>query len=220
MKMNGQQTDIDTIAVFEKVELSTAGADSIFMFYPFYYYYNYQLGATYFAGNNPNDTTPGFINISDGPNREVVLPRHLQIRVLSDFQPAKTAIINERFKHLLNNYQNGLDTAGSIFLTAYKPNKLTFKSNTRRDQLTVFSDIYYEKGWNAYVDNKPAPHFPVNYILRGMILPSGTHTIEFRFEPESYYTGQKIGFASSIIMLIILIGAGFIEFRKERKKES
>ena len=45
----------------------------------------------------------------------------------------------------------------------------------------VFSEIYYPKGWNAYVDGNLTPHTCVNYILRGMEIPAGKHKVEFKF---------------------------------------
>jgi uncharacterized membrane protein YfhO len=70
----------------------------------------------------------------------------------------------------------------------------------------VFSEIFYEKGWNAYVDGKLAPHNRANYILRAMDIPAGLHKIEFKFEPETYKLGQIIALISSIFVTIIFIG--------------
>ena len=75
----------------------------------------------------------------------------------------------------------------------------------------IFSEIYYDKGWNAYVDNKLTPHFRANYVLRGMQVPAGNHTVEFKFEPTSYYTGETVAYASSIILLLLL---GFVSYKE------
>ena len=81
------------------------------------------------------------------------------------------------------------------------------------EQLAVFSEIYYDKGWKAFVDGEEVPHFRVNYILRGMVLPAGEHSIEFRFKPRSYYSGRKIASASSYLLFLLLLGAIGWEFR-------
>ncbi|MBP9884598.1 MAG: YfhO family protein, partial [Chitinophagales bacterium] len=91
-------------------------------------------------------------------------------------------------------------------------------SSSRNEQLAVFSEIYYQPGWDAYIDGKAANHFRCNYILRGMRLPAGEHTIEFRFEPVSYYTGEKVAMAGSGIILLFLIGLIAKEFI-DRKKD-
>jgi uncharacterized membrane protein YfhO len=81
--------------------------------------------------------------------------------------------------------------------------------------LAVFSEIFYDKGWNAYVDGKLTPYFRGNYVLRAMRIPAGAHKIEFKFEPTVYATGEKISFASSAILLLLVAGALFVELRKE-----
>ncbi|MCF8344426.1 MAG: YfhO family protein, partial [Bacteroidales bacterium] len=86
---------------------------------------------------------------------------------------------------------------------------------SQRDQLAVFSEIFYEKGWNAYVDGKKMPHFRVNYVLRGMIVPAGEHSIEFKFEPQVYETGETLSLISSIILLLLIIGGAVYLFRKQ-----
>ncbi|MBT5699114.1 MAG: hypothetical protein HOJ12_03890, partial [Flavobacteriales bacterium] len=78
-------------------------------------------------------------------------------------------------------------------------------------QLAVFSEIYYEKGWNAYINDKIVPHFRTNYVLRAMMVPAGTKKIEFKFEPTSYFTGEIVAYASSIILLLLL---GFVSYRE------
>ncbi len=141
-----------------------------------------------------------------------------EITALDNFDPAKTAIIDKRFKKYLQNYINGKDSLAAIRLTSYKPNHLTYRYNTSKEQLTVFSEIYYFKGWNAYIDGKLSPHFRANYILRAMIVPKGKHTIDFKFEPKVYYVGEKISLASSIILILLVLGLGFVEIKKTIKK--
>ncbi|MEI2707655.1 MAG: YfhO family protein [Chitinophagaceae bacterium] len=61
---------------------------------------------------------------------------------------------------------------------------VTYKSKATSTQFAVFSEIYYDKGWNAYIDGKLTPYAKVNYVLRGMPIPSGEHEIVFKFEPK------------------------------------
>ncbi len=123
------------------------------------------------------------------------------------FNPAATAIIDRRWEKALPNYENIMyDSTASITLLNYKPHELTYQSNTSSTQLVVFSEVFYEKGWNAYVDGKPVPHARANYILRTMIVPAGKHTIEFKFEPKTYETAKKISFIGSVIIVLLIIG--------------
>jgi hypothetical protein len=140
------------------------------------------------------------------PDYKLVENADLEITALNDFDPKRTAIVNKQFGQYLDGFTKGADTTGFINLTDYKPDKLTFSYKTIKDQLTVFSDIYYEKGWKAYVDGKLTPHFRANYVLRAMVLPAGKHTLIFEFRPRSYYLGEKISLISSLFLLIIIVG--------------
>jgi uncharacterized membrane protein YfhO len=95
----------------------------------------------------------------------------------------------------------------------YKPNYLKYNSNSNTDGIAIFSEIYYDKGWNAYIDGELRPHFRANYVLRGMQVPSGDHAIEFKFEPSTYKTGEKVSLASSIILLLLLAFVSFKELK-------
>lgn len=109
------------------------------------------------------------------------------------------------------NYPAG----GSVRLISYAPNKLTYKSNNASEGLAVFSEIFYPAGWNAYIDGQPVKHFCVNYILRGLVVPAGSHDIEFRFEPQSYRTGNMLAMAGSIL---VIVAAGLGIFLDRRNK--
>ncbi|WMI67212.1 YfhO family protein [Mangrovimonas sp. YM274] len=107
-----------------------------------------------------------------------------------------------------------VDSLATITLTDFKPNYLKYSSNNKNDGFVVFSEIYYGQGWQAYVDGVETDHVRVNYVLRGMNVPSGTHTIEFKFEPKVIATGSKISLASSIVLVLLLIGGGFLGYKK------
>ncbi len=139
----------------------------------------------------------------------IVANADAEIAALNGFIPAITAIVDARFSEQM---MEGLDnTSASIVLTEYKPNYLKYNSSSTNDGIAIFSEIYYNKGWNAYVDNKLTPHFRANYVLRGMQVPAGNHTVEFKFEPNSYSTGETVAYASSIILLLLL---GFVSYKE------
>lgn len=104
---------------------------------------------------------------------------------------------------------------GTIELVEYKPNKTVYKANAYSPQIAVFSEIYYPSGWNAYINGKLTPHFRANYILRGLSVPKGESTIEFRFEPKSYRYGKIISFLGSGLVLILIGGGIYINYRKK-----
>ena len=83
--------------------------------------------------------------------------------------------------------------------------------------VAIFSEIWYDKGWTAYVDGEEIPHFRANYILRAAALPGGNHKLEFKFEPASYYTGEQIALIGSILLLM---GLGFAIYREQKKEKA
>ena len=161
-----------------------------------------RLGNAWFVDN---------YKLVENPDSEIV--------ALTDFNPKVTAIIDKRFTNFVEGYKTGVDSLGGIILTEYKANELKYKYNSKKDQLTVFSEIYYEKGWKAFVDGEEVPHFRVNYILRAMVLPAGEHEVVFKFKPKSYIIGSRISLASSILFVLVFLGFIGIEVKKYLKKD-
>ncbi len=101
------------------------------------------------------------------------------------------------------------DSTATINVLEYRPNYIKYNSTNTDDGFAVFSEIYYADGWNAYIDGTLQPHYRVNYVLRGMPIPKGQHTIEFKFEPQVIETGSTIALASSILLGLLIL-AGFL----------
>ncbi|NRS88152.1 hypothetical protein HNQ02_001066 [Flavobacterium sp. 7E] len=142
-----------------------------------------------------------------------------EMKLLNKFDTKRAAIFNihlygDKFKNA--RLKRNLDDSGTISLKVYKPNYIKYNSTNKKEGLAVFSEIYYEDGWNAYVDGVKTSHFPVDYVLRAMMVPAGEHTIEFKFEPDVVKTGSTITLISSIMMLLLLVGGIYFE-RKEKK---
>ena len=110
-----------------------------------------------------------------------------------------------------------VDTIAAIKLLSFKPNYLEYESSNANDGFAVFSENYYENGWNAYLDGELTPHFRVNYLLRGLNIPSGNHKIEFKFEPQVVKMGSNISLASSLLLGVLLLGGLFYEFKRNSK---
>lgn len=130
------------------------------------------------------------------------------------------AIIDDEFTEGLKGLVFTKDSTASIKLTDYHPNHLAYQAKGRTEQLCVFSEIYYQPGWNAYVDGKLTPHYRANYVLRAMRIPAGEHTIEFKFEPQHYFIGEKISMAGSIVFVVFLFGAAGMVILRGRKNNT
>ncbi|MGA3013094.1 MAG: YfhO family protein [Bacteroidales bacterium] len=151
---------------------------------------------------------------------EVVDNADAEINSIHKFNPKETAVINKKFEDDLKGFTPGRDTSDVITLNSYAPNDLLYSYQSKNDGLAVFSEIYYPKGWNAYVDGKLTPHFQTDYVLRAMILPAGKHNVEFKFEPKVYRTGEKISLISSIFLILVVIALATVEIRKSVKAGS
>jgi hypothetical protein len=110
------------------------------------------------------------------------------------------------------------DSLATIKIDLYKPNHLIYTSNNVNDGFAVFSEIYYKEGWKATIDGKESNIFRVDYTLRGMQIPKGKHTIEFKFEPQVVKTGSTIALISFIVMVLVIIAG--VYFNRKRIKNS
>ncbi len=111
----------------------------------------------------------------------------------------------------------GKDSLANIELVNYKPNDLKYVSENSENGFAVFSEIHYPYGWNAYVDGKLVPHYRVNYVLRGLEVPAGKHTIEFKFEPTIVEKGITISLISYIVLFLLILGGIYYEFVYKKK---
>ena len=143
-----------------------------------------------------------------------------EIITLKQIDPKESAVINKEFQSIIQDKGFNFDENATIQLTSYAPNKLEYKTSAADEQLAVFSEVYYPKGWNVYVDGKPSELFRADYILRAMIVPAGEHVITFEFKPQSYFMGAKISAISSGILLLALLGCiVFYIIRYYKKKD-
>ncbi|RYD72687.1 MAG: hypothetical protein EOP55_18395, partial [Sphingobacteriales bacterium] len=139
-----------------------------------------------------------------------------EMKAISSFDAKKEAIVDESYKNLMNSKLLGTGQEGFIKLTNYNPDHLTYEYSTAKDVIAVFSEIYYNKGWKMYIDGVEKPYFRADYVLRAAQLEAGNHKLEFIFHPNSYYTGEKISLAGSIILVL---GLGFGIYSENRKKK-
>jgi len=144
---------------------------------------------------------------------ELVPDANSELLALDSLPTKHKAIVHQEFESQLSQKQFKKDTTAIIQLVEDAPNYLKYNSSTSSEQLALFSEIYYPQGWQAYMDGNPVTHFRADYLLRAMIIPSGSHTIEFKFEPAVVKRGSLITLLSSISLIVIL---GFGGFKKRQ----
>jgi hypothetical protein len=131
---------------------------------------------------------------------------NMEISLINKFNPLKEAIIDDIFRDQVTKSTYPLSEEERIELVSYRADELVYKYSAREEKLAVFSEIYYPAGWKAYIDGKESNYFRTNYVLRGMVVPSGNHEIKFSFKPSSYIMGNKISLASSLLLILLLAG--------------
>jgi len=112
------------------------------------------------------------------------------------------------------------DSSAKIALTKYEPNHLTYNFSSKTDQVAVFSEIYYDSGWNAYINGQKVPYVRANYLLRAMPLKAGAYEIDFKFEPKSYSVGNIIALTSSIVLILSILGFLFLQWKKSKSTKN
>ena len=135
----------------------------------------------------------------------VVPDANAEVNALSRI-PLRTAVaVHEEY----SDYVSGMNPsgAGTIRLTEYRPDKLTYQASVAQEEFAVFSEVWYgpNKGWQAYIDGEAVDHIRVNYVLRGLKIPPGEHTIVFEFAPRKYYVGKNVSLASSLLLILALL---------------
>ncbi|OWP83808.1 hypothetical protein BWK59_08575 [Flavobacterium davisii] len=140
-----------------------------------------------------------------------------EMKSLNKFNSKEVAIlnstsINEDFRE--NKKISNKDA--KIILQSYKSNDLKYESVNPQNGFAVFSEMYYGKGWNAYIDGKLKNHYRVDYILRGLPIPAGKHIIEFKFEPQVVKTGSIIALISFILMIGLIVGGIYLIKKNQR----
>ncbi len=140
-----------------------------------------------------------------------------EIKGLDSLDTRKMAVVNREFEKDLLSLRPGKDSTALIELVSYKANELEYKAKTTKDQLAVFSEMYYKNGWNAYIDGQLVTHIRANYVLRAMMIPKGEHSILFKFEPKVIETGNKITIVSYALFILIPLG-WYVRDRKKNDK--
>ena len=136
-----------------------------------------------------------------------------EIEKLRNQNLKNTAIVdNSKFPNLKNQYNSD----GTIITESYKPYHMIYKTSNFESSFLVFSEIFYPKGWEVYVNNQPSNFVRVNYILRGLEIPAGENTIEIKFKPNSYVYGNLITKYSSLILILLIPIILLFEYNRKK----
>ena len=179
------------------------------------------LNTKYFIQQNPANGQPE-ARINPGAFGPCWLVRSIryvkdgneEMKALDSTNLKDTVIIQQKAFESKVKFAPVEDSTAKISLIDNRLDTIDYKFSAKTNQFAVFSEIYYDRGWNAYIDGNKADYVRVDYILRGMSIPAGDHTTEFRFEPHSYDLGNKLSTWCSILGFLLLLAAIGMEWRK------
>ena len=151
-------------------------------------------------------------------NIRVAADANQEMKLLGEINTKKEMVVDKSFAAQLPTKLVS-DSSAHIALTKYEPNQVNYNFSSKTDQVAVFSEIYYEKGWNAYINGQLVPYVRANYLLRAMPLKAGNYEIVFKFEPKSYSMGNTIALISSLLLLLSISGFVYLQWKKSKKTD-
>ncbi|SJN20764.1 YfhO family protein [Sphingobacterium sp. JB170] len=140
-----------------------------------------------------------------------------EMQAISSFNPTKEAFVHEEFRNKLNPARLGTPGNADIKLISYHPDSLKYESTSPNDAFAVFSEVFYDKGWKAYIDGSEVPIIRADYLLRALQVPGGNHTIEFIFAPASVRISNIVSLVASIVLILGLFAVLWIHRRNKKK---
>jgi Bacterial membrane protein YfhO len=179
------------------------------------------LNTRYIIVGDPSTNEPSLINNRDSAYGNCWFVRHVKVvkdratalQSLGTTSLKDTAIIEKELAKTI--IQPSADSNSLIRMTRFSPDTIEYEAYCAGPEFAVFSEIYYPKGWNAYVNDQQVDYQNVNYVLRGLSLPAGQHKIRFVFEPASYKNGVSIMYASSFLIVLITLGGLVMAWKKK-----
>lgn len=132
-----------------------------------------------------------------------------------DYDPKREVVTDRAPKGSPLPAAVGLDSPGSVSVESYGPTVVRLRAEADRDCALVLADGFFP-GWHAYIDGRRTEVFPAYYAFRGILLPAGAHTVEFRYTPLSF----RIGLALSVLTLLAGLAVSPVLLRKPRQAPS
>ena len=151
-------------------------------------------------------------------NIRIAADANEEMRLVGEINTKTEMVVDKSFASLLPKMLTK-DTTAHIALKSYEPNHLVYQFSSVTDQVAVFSEIYYDKGWNVYIKGQKVPYVRANYLLRAMPLKAGVYEIEFKFEPSSYSLGNTLALLSSILLILSILAFIFFKWKKAKVEQ-
>lgn len=183
------------------------------------------LNTKYIIAKDPNNGQTQYKQQNKGALGAVWLVKNLKVvkdakeemAAFAGLNPKDTAVIQTFFRSKVTG-AGSWSGEGSIKLDKNDNDIAEYSFNSSAEQFAVFSEVYYDAGWKAFIDGKEVPIVKVNYVLRALQVPAGGHKIVFKYEPQGYFTGRKLTTIFSIALLALIAAAIFFEWRSRKNQ--
>ena len=154
-----------------------------------------------------------------GQTEVVDAPKQTWSRLRSStFNPRQTALLPDPLDQPVTPIDS--NSTAEVTMEHYEPEEIRWTVETDAPRLFVASEVYYPAGWNAYLNGEQVPIHRTNYLLRGVHVPEGEHTLEMRFEPAADRYGTWIAWVSTIFVyggVFALVG---MRVRRQRSADA
>ena len=132
-----------------------------------------------------------------------------EMAALGTIDPTAVAVADERFRTVLGDNVPSVVPGDTVVMTSYSPNTLTYDVTTKNGGVCVFSEVWFPWGWKATIDGKPAQLGRVNYILRALRVPAGSHKVSMTFDPDSIHNTTTAAYICVTLIYLLLLAALF-----------
>jgi hypothetical protein len=139
-----------------------------------------------------------------------------EMKALDHFNPRDTAIVNSSFKPVVKMDATQPDSTATILMDKNDNDFISYESSNSKNGFGVFSEVFYDRGWKAFIDGSETPIVKVNYVLRGLSIPSGKHKIEFKFDPAAHRIGSTVTTICEILMILIILAGFYFHWRSKK----
>jgi hypothetical protein len=89
---------------------------------------------------------------------------------------------------------------GAAEILDENPTRIRVALRMETPGLVILADRW-DKGWRAYLDGKAVSILRTNHAIRGVLVPAGSGTLEFRYEPPSFVWGLRLAGLTAIVLL-------------------
>lgn len=150
-----------------------------------------------------------------------------EFNALETIDPESVAVADKKFQEVLGTNCPSRVPGDTVVMTSYNPNTVSYKVTTAKGGVVVFSEVWFPWGWKATIDGKPAELGRVNYVLRAMKIPAGTHEVSMTFDPDSIHVTTNMAYGAVTLIYLLVLGylftllcPGLIPLSKDRAKPS